>query len=592
MMTPMDEDGRAVTIDAAHSRDLDDAVWVERRDGGWLAAVHVADVAAAVPPGSPEDVAALARAETVYRARGSDPMLPRELAEGSLSLLPGELRGALSVRMGFAPDGSPLGPARVSVGRVRSRARLAHEDVRAALADPAHGLRPMLAEAAALASALLARRRDSGALAAYDLHRGWATTEDGAVVHVGAEASVGHMVVQELMVAANAAVARWAVERDLPVPFRNHAPAAAAPDGRASVLADVDAAVRSGAPPEALRERLTLLLGRASYGRDLRGHFGLSLAAYAHFTSPIRRYADLAAHRQVRAAALGLPPPYDARDVGRICDSLNATLRARRDAASAPHRAAAEREADRAAAAGGLGRAPDAVFERALKLDLARGAPSAGLAAAFEERSARGDLPVVCAALLFARAPRDPAWSPLRAAALASLEGRPHVAVSVLAAAPDVAPGWPAASYEVSGVGPFTAVARAGAFASAPRAAPTKKLACQLAAVSLLRAAAGAPDVEPGPGEAPPAPAAPPKPEVPLPDLDDPVSSLQTWCARRGVEAPDYDFRVSGPPHAPRVDAAVRADGRQASGVGPSKKDAKRAAATALVARMRREAGA
>jgi ribonuclease R len=182
-------------------------------------------VAAVVTLGSVADEQAFLRAETRYLRSRTIPMLG-ETAEQAATLTADSVRTSLRVTGTVTPDGRLVDTA-VGRGKIPSGRCVAvdHAEVPAILTDPAHPLHPQLAAADAAAQVLLGARRDGGALAFYDLTRGWASNEDGAIVAIAAELrTVAYVIVQELMIATNEAVALWCVEQGLPILFRNHRP--------------------------------------------------------------------------------------------------------------------------------------------------------------------------------------------------------------------------------------------------------------------------------------------------------------------------------------------------------------------------------
>ncbi|MBC7375481.1 MAG: VacB/RNase II family 3'-5' exoribonuclease, partial [Frankiales bacterium] len=316
------------TIDSPSSRDLDDAlsVYPADGDGGIRVCVHIADVATHVRPGTALDAEARRAATSVYLPGWTRPMLPPQLSEDALSLVPGADRDALTVEMRVSTDGS-VTAADVYASRIRSDTRLSYEDAAAALAGatPA-GISPEVLDA-------LRWLRTAGArLGVQRLRRGGVearrvepdlTVEvvEGEAAQVAAKPSnPANLLIERLMVAANESVAGWLVDRGLPGVFRVHpapGPEAAAaleaycaasgyhpgfgadltPLDLAALSAQLDAAADDTAT--AVWDVLLGFLGRASYTPQAGSHFGLASDGYLHFTSPIRRYADLAVHRVI-----------------------------------------------------------------------------------------------------------------------------------------------------------------------------------------------------------------------------------------------------------------------------------------------------
>lgn len=326
------------TIDAPTSRDLDDALGVlpAEVDGGLRVFVHIADVSAHLPPGSAVDVEARRAGTSVYLPDWTRPMLPPELSEDALSLLPGVDRDVLTVEMRLSADGS-LTAADVYAARIRSLARLSYEQAAEVLSgrtpddvpnEIVHALRWLRTAAARLG---VQRMRRGGVEARRVEPELTVRVLDGLPVTVAAPPSnPANLLIERLMVAANESVARWLVDRGLPGMFRVHpaprpdaAPALEAfcsaagyhpgfgesltPLGLAALSAQLDLA--ADATSSAVWDVLLGFLGRASYTPVAGPHFGLASDSYLHFTSPIRRYADLTVHRVVRAFLSGARDP-------------------------------------------------------------------------------------------------------------------------------------------------------------------------------------------------------------------------------------------------------------------------------------------
>lgn len=371
------EDVRAlplVTIDGADARDFDDAVHVERRGNGWLLRVAIADVSHYVRPGRGAagalDAEALARGNSWYFPRSVEPMLPPALSNGLCSLRPEEDRLAVLVELPLDENGRPGAP-RFAAVVMRSAARLTYDEVRAAVPDRDEAVRDrlrrmprgaevlaMLEEAFALYRVLRAARLGRGSLD-FDLPEArYEFDGSGRVTGVGvAERHDAHRLIEEFMIAANEAVARRLgaggapefLYRVHPEPDAERLEALFATleataleslpphlrrDGRPDAAAVRGILARAqGSPQEFVVNRLCLrALPQARYQPENIGHFGLASAAYCHFTSPIRRYADLLVHRALKAA-LGRPCgeiPAGQRLL-RIGDQLNRRERAAMD---------------------------------------------------------------------------------------------------------------------------------------------------------------------------------------------------------------------------------------------------------------------
>ncbi len=333
-----------LTIDPATARDHDDAVCVEPlAGGGWRLWVAIADVSHYVESGSPLDREALRRGNSVYFPDRAIPMLPETLSGDLCSLRPGVDRLVLLAELAVDPHGDST-LRRLAAGVIRSRARLVYEDAARVMegAVPATALDADLHEPLRrlrqVAEALLARRRAAGSID-FDLPSAEIVLGDDSqpVDIVEAPRSIAHRAIEEAMLAANRAVAEALDSAGLPAIHRNHEPPLPADlealrellEGLGLALpatgpelapGEIAQALRraAGRPEERLIHQLALRsMRQARYEVEVRGHFALAFRHYAHFTSPIRRYADLTIHRAVKTL-LGLGPKDAAPDRSRL----------------------------------------------------------------------------------------------------------------------------------------------------------------------------------------------------------------------------------------------------------------------------------
>jgi ribonuclease R len=304
-----------VTIDPDDARDFDDAIQVEKTNTGWRLGVHIADVAAYVEPGSALDREARRRGNSVYLPDRVIPMLPERLSNGVCSLNPGVDRLTHSVFVHFDMNGKTTS-AHFARSVIRSAHRLTYKQAYAILTSPP---RDRLGERLHLAwelAALLRRKRfEHGAL---DLDfpevKVWVDKQGNPVRLERVENDESHQLIEEFMLAANEAVARDLKKRAIPAIYRVHEN----PDPeklaeyrefvlsfnyRVGDLTDrtqlqrLLASIRGKPEEQALKVALLKSLKRARYLAQPLGHYGLAKANYLHFTSPIRRFADLVAHR-------------------------------------------------------------------------------------------------------------------------------------------------------------------------------------------------------------------------------------------------------------------------------------------------------
>ncbi len=334
-----------VAIDPADARDHDDAIWAAADgDGGWDAIVAIADVSFYVRPDSALDKAARARGNSVYFPDRVVPMLPEELSADICSLKEGRARAALACHLKIAKDGT-LKSFRFSRAKICVAANIAYEDAQAAI-DGASGdervdvssptcFMPEVegpVPAARVETALkplwgcwraLLEAREKRQPLELDLpERQVVLDEKGRITSVAPRERLdSHRLVEDYMIAANVAAARALEAKKAPVMYRIHEPPSREKlEALKDYLDTFDVAFTLGQviKPETfnrviervgeadfrpeIMEQLLRTQMQARYGPERLGHFGLALATYAHFTSPIRRYADLLVHRALVSA--------------------------------------------------------------------------------------------------------------------------------------------------------------------------------------------------------------------------------------------------------------------------------------------------
>ena len=333
-----------VAIDPADARDHDDAIWAEPDgEGGWNAIVAIADVSFYVRPGSALDKEARSRGNSVYFPDRVVPMLPEELSADICSLKAGKARAAMACHLKIAKDGT-LESWKFTRAKICVAANIAYEDAQAAM-DLASEVRIEVSSPtcsmpqiegpvpnALVETALtplwacwraLLKARDKREPLELDLpERQVVLDEKGRITSVAPRERLdAHRLVEDFMIAANVAAARALEAKNAPVMYRVHEPPSreklvslkdyldtfdipftlgqvVRPATFNRIIGQVgDAEYR----PEIMEQLLRTQM-QARYGPERLGHFGLSLATYAHFTSPIRRYADLLVHRALVSA--------------------------------------------------------------------------------------------------------------------------------------------------------------------------------------------------------------------------------------------------------------------------------------------------
>jgi ribonuclease R len=341
-----------ITIDGADARDFDDAVYAEPdpdQAGGFRLIVAIADVAHYVRPGSALDRAALVRGNSVYFPDRVVPMLPEALSNGWCSLRPNQDRGCLFVDMRIDRAGQKTSH-RFGRGLMRSAARMTYEEVQAA-ADSHDDTDPLpLVHLYAAFRALLTARVTRGTLDLDLPERKVVLDDQGHVASVAPRPRLdSHRLIEEFMVLANVAAAEELERVQKPCMYRVHAPPSdekldalrgflatlgiSLPAGNQVHPRDFDRVLQRFADtPESqlISEVMLRSQSQAAYSPENIGHFGLALPRYAHFTSPIRRYADLLVHRAlIKGLRLGRDGLTDeeAGDFPEIGDRITETER-------------------------------------------------------------------------------------------------------------------------------------------------------------------------------------------------------------------------------------------------------------------------
>lgn len=340
-----------VTIDGETAKDFDDAIYVEAQGDGYRLWVAIADVSHYVRPGSALDTEAAERANSYYFPQSVEPMFPEALSNGLCSLNPRVPRLVMVAETYFFSNGS-YGKSKFYPAVFESKARLTYEQVHRALDEKNEEERkildpvlPMLEKAEELARLLKAQRTERGSLD-FDLPEAGVTFNVcGEPVDIKRRVRLfSHQMIEEFMVAANEAVARFLTEREQHFLYRSHPdPDSEKLVGLFKTLQRTDMAeqIPTDPSPEALQYVLKMAAGtdqefvvnrlalrtmmQAVYTPEHEGHFGLASDCYCHFTSPIRRYADLVVHRALKNALKvpGFGPNPGTGQLMQVSDHLN-----------------------------------------------------------------------------------------------------------------------------------------------------------------------------------------------------------------------------------------------------------------------------
>lgn len=321
------------TIDSASTKDIDDAVSIARSGDGYELDVHIADVSEYVQPGSALDKEAFKRGTSVYFGDSVVPMLPRQLSNGICSLNPGEDRLAFSCMMQLSAQGEIKGYHFVK-SVIRSRVKGVYSEINGLLEGredqaleqkyaPVSSQLPLLGEVYALRAAL---RKARGGMEIESGESKLLFDEEGRCVGVEKrERGQSEAIIEECMLLANQCAARAARAAKTPFVYRVHespdperverlkklldacgVSAAFAPEGPTAKQLSALLDTTRGQPLErAVHTGVLRSMAKARYDTTPKGHFGLALEDYAHFTSPIRRYPDLAIHRILTAVLEG-----------------------------------------------------------------------------------------------------------------------------------------------------------------------------------------------------------------------------------------------------------------------------------------------
>jgi len=340
-----------VTIDGETARDFDDAVWAERQGKGFRLVVAIADVSHYVEDGDALDREARERGNSVYFPRRVIPMLPEKLSNGLCSLNPQVDRLCMVCDMAVGPNGE-IKRYSFHPAVMNSRARLTYEQVWDALREPegeaARELGPLAGRLTILYElfhVLLKARNKRGAIDFETVETRIVFDDKGKIATiVPVMRNDAHRLIEECMLAANVCASDFLAKAEHPVLYRVHeGPTEEKLAALREFLAEFGLQLGGGDKPGArhyakllasiksrpdiqlLQTVLLRSLQQAQYSPDNVGHFGLAYESYTHFTSPIRRYADLLVHRAIKAVLAGKrynpgpPPPNSWADIGTQC---------------------------------------------------------------------------------------------------------------------------------------------------------------------------------------------------------------------------------------------------------------------------------
>ncbi|MBR2970290.1 MAG: VacB/RNase II family 3'-5' exoribonuclease [Clostridia bacterium] len=326
---PITTDGRVdftaqpcFTIDGESSKDFDDAVYAERTDGGFRLWVHIADVAHYVPNHSHTDKQAFRRGNSFYYGESVIPMLPEALCNGVCSLNENELRYTLTAIMDICTSGDIIG-GEVVEGIICSHQRMTYERADKVLSGESNDYAQHKNTLLLLKELrdVLKKKRDSEGNIDFEIPEPKFEFHHGRVTNVSKSPRLlAHSIIEECMIAANRFVAKKFLALKAPFVYREHEPPS--PERIDELNVFLEAMGIKGVKPssssiaslldsvpqgkKAAVSRMTLRsMSKARYSVECGGHFGLAIKEYCHFTSPIRRYSDLAIHRVIKSYIRG-----------------------------------------------------------------------------------------------------------------------------------------------------------------------------------------------------------------------------------------------------------------------------------------------
>ena len=597
-----------ITIDGPTSQDLDDAIYLEETSTGAIASIHIADVAELVTISSALDKVALARTQTRYLRRGNIPMLPHALSEDKLSLREGQPRPTLTIQITLNPQGD-IESTDLFESWLVSAQRFSYEQADRACQRPSHPFHALLQRCQSWADRLNQARQNQGAIGGLYNAAGLWVDEDGLPIVPSGQRYHAQMVIQEFMILANRAVARWFAERDVLALYRNHTARAIAPEREAMMQALLTTGSLS-----LIRQQLQNWMNKAEYSPTLVGHFALNLTAYCHFTSPIRRLADLLNHRIVKAILHEQPHPYRKAELEQLCEYIATVSQQAEKSTKAFYKQRDQRryqtQLEGAETTATLAALPNKEFDRLVK-HAAKEDNLEPIQAAAMLRLEEEQLSVQSLHLLLVHSNDDT----LRQCILAMLQQRPEAATSILVMATEQEPSWEQLDYvevdssnERSPFAYWVEVSVSGEVKTtrSPARSPRKQTARHLACLKWLEALVAGELVSPvqrqqiemsdltasasaatGPNQDR-VPAVHPLLLEPLEDQENIVGRLQELCQSLGWALPAYQFAAASAGFVCTCSVQVQAQTFTGKGTASQKKKAKQAAAKEAFMQLQR----
>jgi len=584
---------QGLTIDGPASRDLDDAIWLEKKGKDYVIHVSITDAGSQVGKGSVIDRRAFRRGFTRYYSNDTRQMLTESLSNYTLSLSEGNKKPTITVSVPVS-ENLKIGEPEIRRTYIVSKMRLSYEQADGIMETDKSS---MLNESFRLAKKLYELRRANGALVYFDRKKGITTSEEGnPVILDKTERYNSHLLIQEFMVLANQSVAGWLARNNVPGLFRNHVARSAAPK-REDILSEISAVLTEGNPNRisTLRQMLNLVLEKAFYAPTISGHYGLNLPAYVHFTSPIRRYADLVNNRQLSAALLGEELPYTAEELNAVAERLNKLEKEEKEGKSEHFKEKSRRETRKTIITQQVENLDSRDFYRVIKVGIRESLITPEIAGHIIRRLEEGLLQARDIFIILFESDRDDKnWAKIREKVMKWLEKNPHESVSVLILASQnaecSAPIFKKSSIERGHQKGFTCVGslifEGTEYSSDPQAASSKKAAEHLACLNLLEKMMGVESKQRTvfkSGEE--------KTVTYIHPTENYKSHIQMRCQEMSWPLPEYRMEQTGPSHQPEFTVIAELD---IEGVtyssdpckGPNRKHAEQLAAGSLLEKL------
>ena len=573
MPNEMNSDAVFVTIDSKSTKDIDDAILIAKTATGFQVLVAIADPTKEVRVESNIDERARELAATVYAGDHTKiSMLPRAIAQDSGSLVAGESRKSFVFSIGLDEE-LQVTSFQPSMKTITVAHRLSYEDIPVITADSTHPLHRQVKESVILGQALLQGRRAKGALALYDLKNFLLTDEEGNLLQMKSrEDTVGHVLVQEMMILTNTLFGQYLVKNNIPGIYRNHQATVAAPPTHELRKTIESLLLTPDSSKTMAFDKLHALLGRAKYEAVVRGHYGLNLPVYTHGTSPLRRYADLVNLRQLKSHLNEKPFVYDSEQLVAIAEHLNVVMLERKESSTAHFKSVVAKKADRLLTSGDLSKMDDTLLTMAIKNVMAGEGVHGLLAAEICKRLARNTIADTVTDRLFFEVDRAALDDTLAESMSTWLHEHPMKSMHF--ASHGTAVGYVAAAdFETeNSAGGFRSTATlkliSGEVFTGSAENSKKKLAEQFALSAAFLDARGLPK----PAMASPATPVGDHHPKPAPTLAfNSKGALLELCSKHKAQAPVFTFETQGPSHKPvfRCTGRMSFKGQPLTGISP-----------------------